>query len=103
MEKDLEKCGCGSDCGCGEHNHEGHECGCGGHDHDHDACGCGCGEHESFVIDLQDEVRKGGSYIISEDLKNEIRNVLNSNEQSIIVLNRMLLELLSLLLRNHLL
>lgn len=53
MEKDLEKCGCGTDCGCGEHNHEGHECGCGGHDHDHE--GCGCGEHESFVIDLEDE------------------------------------------------
>lgn len=43
---------------------------------------------EIEVIDLQDEVKKGGSYIISEDLKNEIRNVLNSNEQSIIVLNR---------------
>ena len=38
MDKDLEKCGCGSDCGCGENNHE-----------------CGCGEHESFVIDLEDE------------------------------------------------
>lgn len=42
MSEELNKCGCGEDCGCG-------------HDHDHDSCGCGCGEHESFVIDLEDE------------------------------------------------
>ena len=46
MDNELNKCGCGEDCGCNhDHNHEG----CG------EGCGCGEHEHESFVVDLEDD------------------------------------------------
>ena len=46
MDNELNKCGCGEDCGCNhDHNHEG----CG------EGCGCGEHEHEHFVVDLEDD------------------------------------------------
>ena len=39
-------------------------------------------------IDLANEIKHHGSYIISKELKNEINNCLNNNKQVIILLNR---------------
>lgn len=40
------------------------------------------------TVDLNTEIRRGGSYIISRDLQKEIENVLANHQQAIIVLNR---------------
>lgn len=40
------------------------------------------------TVDLNSEIRRGGSYIISKPLQDEIRTVLENGKQAIIVLNR---------------
>jgi len=40
------------------------------------------------IIDMNDEIKKKGSYIISSKLKDEIENTIKNNKQSIILLNR---------------
>ena len=40
------------------------------------------------IVDLNTEMRKGGSYIISSNLKNELDNCLAMHKQAIILLNR---------------
>lgn len=40
------------------------------------------------IIDLKEEMKDGGSYIISKELENELTKVLSANKQAIILLNR---------------
>ncbi len=79
MDKELEKCGCGSDCGCEDNNHD---CECGSHDNGR----CGCEEDENFVVDLEDENGNVITCPIIDEFQyedNQYYLVQNPNEDSV--------------------